>query len=333
MAKVGTSTVTRVMRGDRNVTAQTREAVLAAVRETGYQVNSLARGLKQRRSFVIGHLLRSMIPNPFYVEVARGVEDAAKAKRYTALTYNVQGISEAERSGIGIFLNWQAEALIFTTATDAANVDFAVSRMLPVVQVERPKSHAAPAILVDNSCGALAAMRHLTDLGHRDIAYIGGIPMGETSAYVERERIGAYRDALAAVGASGRELFHAGPRYLVDAENSLRPGYTAMQELLSSGRVPTAIQCVNDIVAAGALQALREAGLRVPEEVSVLGFDDTLGAYLSPPLTTVQLPAYQLGETAATMAIEAIEAGQPVKAPAPLRTKLILRRSLAAPRN
>lgn len=332
-AGVGTSTVTRVMRGDTNVTAETREAVLAAVRQTGYQVNSLARGLKQRRSFVIGHLLRSTVPNPFYVTVARGVEDVAKARGYTALTHNVQGASEAEFSGIDTFLNWQTEALIFTTATDGANVDLAVSRKIPVVQVERPKSSKAPAVLVDNYSGALAAMRHLTDLGHRDIAYIGGIPMSPASAYVERERIAAFRDALAAVGARGRESFLAGPLYLVDVENSLRPGYEAMAALLTSGRIPTAVQCINDIIAAGALQAIRDAGLRVPEDISVIGFDDTLGAYLSPQLTTVQLPAYELGQAAAAMVIDAVETGNPVVVPAPIEAALILRRSTASPRD
>ncbi len=332
LAGVGTSTVTRVMQGEGYVSAEAREVVLKAVKATGYQANSLARGLKQKRSFIIGHLLRSTIPNPFYVMVARGVEEVALAKGYTALTYNVQGEAEAERRGVQTFLNWRAEALIFTTATDGANVDFAVSRGVPVIQVERPKSTQAPGITVRNYAGALAAMRHLTDLGHRDIAYLGGLPVGPDAAYVERERIAAYRDAMAEVGASAEEYFLAGPKYLLDAEHSLEPGYKAMAGILSAGRRPTAVQCTNDIIAAGAMQAIREAGLRVPEDISVIGFDDTLGAYLAPQLTSVRLPAFELGQTAAQMVIDTLEGRDPPSnAPVELDAEIVLRHSTAAP--
>ena len=332
LAGVGTTTVTRVVQSQGYVSTETRDAVLAAVNQTGYQVNSVARSLKQRRSFVIGHLLRSTIPNPFYLMVARGVEDEARERGYTALTYNVQGEAEAERRGIEIFLNWRADALIFTTAVDAENVDFASTRGLPVVQVERPKSANAPGITVRNYAGAYAAMQHLIDLGHRKIAYIGGLPQAETLAYVEKERVGAYRDAMARIGRAPSEFFLAGPRYLQDAESSVRPGYDAAVRLLASGQRPTAIQCTNDIIAAGVLQAIREAGLRVPDDISVIGFDDTLGHYLTPQLTTVRLPAYELGQTAARMVIDAVEgttsqAGQTFQ----LDATLVLRQSTAKP--
>ncbi len=332
VAGVGTSTVTRVVHAQGYVAEKTRAAVVAAMEQTGYQVNSLARSLKQRRSFVIGHLLRSTIPNPFYLMVARGVEDEAKTRGYTALTYNVQGAAEAERRGIDTFLNWRADALIFTTPVVAENVDFAFARGVPVVQVERPKSTRAPGITVDNYAGASAAMQHLIALGHRNIAYVGGLPAAELAGYVEMERIGAYRDAMAAIGGTCEEYFLAGSRYLLDAENSLRPGYDSAVRLLSSARRPTAIQCANDIVAAGVLQAIREAGLSVPEDISVIGFDDTLGHYLAPQLTTVRLPAYELGQTAARMVIDAVEGRKPETPSVPqISAAFVQRRSTAAP--
>ncbi len=332
IAGVGTSTVTRVVQGQGYVAEETRVAVVSAMDQVGYQVNSLARSLKQRRSYVIGHLLRSTIPNPFYLMVARGVEDEAKTQGYTALTYNVQGAAEAERRGIDTFLNWRADALIFTTAVVAENVDFAFARGVPVVQVERPKSVHVPGITVDNYTGASSAMQHLIALGHRSIAYVGGLPAAELAGYVEMERIGAYRDAMASIGGICEEYFLAGSRYLLDAENSLRPGYDAAVRLLSSGRRPTAIQCANDIIAAGVLQAIRETGLRVPEDISVIGFDDTLGSYLTPQLTTVSLPAYELGQTAARMVIDAVEGRMPeVPTNARLSTSFVLRNSTAAP--
>ena len=333
LAGVGTTTVTRVVQSRGYVSTETRDAVLAAVQQTGYQVNSVARSLKQRRSFVIGHLLRSTIPNPFYLMVARGVEDVARSRGYTALTYNVQGEAEAELRGIETFLNWRADALIFTTAVVPENVDYAFARGLPVVQVERPKSANAPRITVNNYTGALDAMHHLSGLGHRDIAYVGALPIAEQAGYVEKERIAAYRDAMAAIGATPSEFFLAGPQYLQDAENSLRPGYDAAVRLLAADRRPTAIQCTNDIIAAGVLQAIGEAGLRVPDDISVIGFDDTLGHYLTPQLTTVRLPAYELGQTAAQMVIDAVEGATPQEALAlQLDATLVLRHSTARPR-
>ena len=305
-AGVGTTTVTRVLNGDRNVTEATRALVESAIQGTGYQVNSLARGLKQQRSFVIGHLLLSAVTNPFYVTVASGVEAYARTAGYTALTLNFERAPEAERRGIETFLNWRADALIFTTPLVAANVEFALARGLPVMQVERPKTAAAPGIKVNNTKGAQAAMRHLVDLGHREIAYIGGYPVTDQIGYVEQERVGAYREAMAAIGGAPREFFLAGPQYLTDAEHSLAPGYQATKALLAGPRRPTAIQCTNDIIAAGALQALREAGLDVPGDISIIGFDDTLGAYLAPQLTTVRLPAYELGQTAARLLIDGL---------------------------
>lgn len=332
-AGVGTSTVTRVMRGDGYVTPATRALVQAAVAATGYQVNSLARSLKQQRSFVIGHLLQSTVPNPFYITVASGVEAYARTRGYTALAFNFERAPEAERRGIETFLNWRADALIFTTPLDGGNVEFAVSRGIPVIQVERPKTAAAPGITVNNYTGALTAMRHLTDLGHRDIAYVGGLPLSGSIGYVERERVAAYHDALRAVGGSGAEFFLAGPQYLTDAEHSLSPGFEATQRLLAGPRRPTAIQCTNDIIAAGALQAIHQAGLDVPGDISVIGFDDTLGRYLAPQLTTVRLPAYELGQTAARLVIDALHGTNGgVIEPVSLDAELVLRRSTAAPR-
>ena len=309
-AGVATTTVARVINDKGYVAEDTRERVMKAVEATGYRVNSLARTLKSNRSNVIGHLLRSTDPNPFFVKVARGVEEYARGRSYTTLTYNMQGAAEAERRGIDTFLNWRVDALVFSTPVSEDNVAYAVKSGVPVVQVERPRSEAGHRITVKNYQGASRAMRHLLDLGHRSIAYIGEEPGSQGNAfadYVEEERFGAYRDAKKNHGAFDEALVRfTRPQ---SAEHIPGAGYgaRAMSSILDAGTKVTAVLASSDMIAAGVLQAVHASGLRSPEDVSVIGFDDTLSPYLSPLLTTVRLPAQKLGETAAKLLIDQLE--------------------------
>ena len=315
-AGVATTTVTRVLSKSGYVAEETRLRVEEALRTTGYSVNSLARSLKSDRSHIVGHLLRSTVPNPFYLLVARGVEDHVQSRGYTALTYNMQAHDEAERRGIETFLGWRADAIIITTPMQSAHVDYVVSRGVPVVQVERPLTLKAARVLVRNHTGATQAMQHLVELGHRRIAYIGPepLPPSELFGYVERERFGAYVEGMAAIGASTEGLIRFGQDFQVDVGTAQGHGFTAMRALLEEGVRPTAIFAENDILAAGAMQAIYGAGLSIPHDISIVGFDDTLAQYVSPLLTTVRLPARQLGMTAAQMVIDQIEHPQAANA-------------------
>jgi LacI family transcriptional regulator len=314
-AGVAVTTVTRVLNGTGYVSEDARDKVLKAVAETGYRVNSIARSLKRNRSNIIGHLLRSTIPNPFYVKVARGVEEAARDRGYTVLTYNVQNDPAAERRGIDTFLSWRADGLIFSTPIEADNVGYAVAARVPVVQVERPRSAAGHHITVRNRPAALTAMRHLADLGHRLIAYVGEAPgsqRNDLSDYVEQERFGAWREVMGEWGGADGRLVRFGQPYQIDETSAQGHGFTATRDLLAQVPRPTAILCSNDILAAGALQAIQQAGLRVPQDISVIGFDDTLAEYLSPLLTSIRLPARRLGRAAAGMVIDALESDEPL---------------------
>ena len=315
-AGVATTTVARVVNKSGYVAEETRRRVEDAIEATGYSANSLARSLRSDRSRVIGHLLRSTLPNPFFLRVARGVEEYAKAHGYTALTYNVQVQAEAERHGIETFVGWRADAIIFSTPVDAANVEFAAQRGMPVVQVERPMTLSASRILVRNFDSAVMALRHLVDLGHRRIAFVGpeprsSPPFAESFAYVDKERFGAYRAVLSEIGASTEGLIKFGEGYRDDVASAQGHGFSATRELLAQPLRPTAIYTANDILAAGAMQAIYEAGLRIPRDISVIGFDDTLAQYLSPLLTTIRQPARRLGMAAAKLVIDQIEGNQP----------------------
>ena len=332
-AGVATATVARVLKAEGYVAEETRARVLQAVASTGYRANSLARSLKQNRSYVIGHLLKSTVPNPFYVEVARGAEERARLRGYAVLTANVQHDAEAERRAIDTFLGWRADALIFSTPTDARNVEATHARHVPLVQVERPRAPVGHRIVVRNYAPAVEAMRHLRSHGHSRIAYVGAelLPPAALYGYVERERFEAYRDVMA--DALEPALIRFGEAYTIDLPSAHGHGYRATRDLLAGESPPTAIMASNDILAAGALQAIHEAGLRCPDDVSVVGFDDTIAGFLTPLLSTVRLPARSLGDLAATLVIDQIEGvGAPEPKSLALDAVFVARDSTARPR-
>jgi LacI family transcriptional regulator len=335
---VTTATVARVLKARGYVSEATRTRVLQAVDATGYRPNSLARSLRQSRSHVIGHLLKATVPNPFYVEVARGVEEEARARGYTVLTANVQHDAETERRAVETFLGWRADGLIFSTPADAANVEHVLAQRVPLAQVERPRSQDGHRLVVRNYPSAVTAMRHLADLGHRRIAYVGADLLPEDGptalyGYVERERLQAWCDVMAAVGAATDGLAWFGEAYTIDQPTAQGHGYRATQALLAARERPTAIFASNDILAAGALQAIHEAGLNCPRDISVVGFDDTLAGFLTPLLTSVRLPARRLGATAVRMVIDEIEGKGPGGQQVALDAEFVLRRSTAAARS
>jgi DNA-binding LacI/PurR family transcriptional regulator len=333
-AGLSTATVARVLHNNGYVADATREKVMHAVNATGYQINSIARSLKRSRSNVIGHLLQSTVPNPFFVKVARGVEEFAQQHGYTTLTYNVQGDAEAERKGVETFLGWRVDAIIFTTPLAAENVDRALSAGVPVIQVERPRSEKGFSLVVDNASGAREAMAHLLSLGHRHIAYVGQRPGSQNNIfadYVEEQRFGAYRDALKAINALDESIIAFGEAYRLSDADAHGLGYQAMNGWLDAGKRPTAVFAASDILAAGVLQAIHEHGLQVPQNISVVGFDDTLAPFLAPELTTIYLPAHELGVAAAKLALDHISGKTGIaEAVQKFTTRLITRASTAA---
>ncbi len=263
----------------------------------------------------------------------RGVEDYAQQHGYTTLTYNVQGDAEAERKGVETFLGWRVDAIIFTTPIAAENVDRAIGAGVPVIQVERPRSDKGILLTVDNYAGAQEAMAHLVSLGHRRIAYVGQRPGSQENRfadYVEEERFGAYRDALTALGVFDEKLVAFGAAYTLSDMDAHGLGYKAMNVWLDAGDRPTAVFASSDLLAAGVLQATNEHGLNVPRDISVIGFDDTLAPFLAPELTTVYLPAHELGIAAAKLALEHIGGKPGIAQPLErFKTHLVLRASTA----
>ncbi|MCB0046642.1 MAG: LacI family DNA-binding transcriptional regulator [Caldilineaceae bacterium] len=311
-AGLSTATVTRVLQQRGYVAEETKDQVLAAIEETGYRVNTLARALRQQQTKTLGHLLHCISPNPFFARVALGAEKEAHRYGYNVLLYNVEGDPAEERRGVETLLDRRVDGIIFTTAVDPENVQLAVSNGVPVVQVERITHVETHAVLIDNYAGSSAAMEHLIELGHERIAYIGGDPhyyqkRGEPTSYrlIEEERLAGYVDVLNKYGLPvDKQLVALGEYYSMEDGGFAGDGALYTEEFLGVANPPTAIFATCDILAAGALQTLYRHGLGVPDDMSVVGFDGTYAPFLTPSLTTVQQPMLEIGGRAAQILIE-----------------------------
>lgn len=337
-AGVSTSTVARVVHGKGYVSPATRERVEAAMREGGFRLNLVASGLKRRRPTTIGTLLHETLPNPFFAEIALGIEHAARAQEYNVLLSNARGTADGERAGVETLLAQQVAAIVFATPVDAANVELARRAGAAVVEVETPLSGAGGRVLVDDRVGAQAAVRHLLELGHERIGFLGepwrDRRAGDTGPEREvDERLAGYRDALAEAGMAPDDALEVVGEYTRDAGwASLRTGRDYVATLLERAPDATAVFAASDLLAAGALQELYARRIRVPDDVSVIGFDDTFATHLAPALTTVRQPMFELGAEAAGLAIALAATPGLRRREVRLRTELVVRASTAAPR-
>lgn len=330
-AGVSTATVARVLHGRGFVSKESRKRVEAAIDKTGYRLNVLAQSLRQQRTKTIGHLLTSISPNPFFAGVELGVENEAIQNGYSVLIWNIFEDPQRETLGVETFIQRQVDAIIFTTPIEPKNVEMALSAQIPVIQVERPTEVPSHKVLVDNYTGAASATEHLIQLGHQRIGFIGGDPRHyRTDLSVDRQRLSGYRDTLRKNHITPSKNWYASGKYY-----SIEDGYQVMERFLKDGEV-TAVIAACDILAAGALQAIYRHNLRVPEDISVVGFDDTYAPYLTPPLTTVRQPMFEIGQMAARIAIEDLNSAS--KQPSGdyrierLSTELSVRYSTCAPK-
>lgn len=335
LAGVSTATVARVIHNNGYVADETRKAVEAAIAESRYQLNGLAQGLRKRRTFSIGHVLGSIWPNPFFASVAMGVEAEANRLGCGVLIANTQGSVEGERKAVEMLIRRRVDAILFTTCANSDNLLMAMNQGIPVTQIERSTEVDTDSVTVDNLTGSADATRHLIEHGHRRIAFLGVAP-GRASnshaqamdALVERERLEGYQETLAAHGiAQDPDLLDLDESYY---DLNRARSVTERWLQLPTHRRPTAIFAACDVLAAGVLQQLYASGLRVPEDMSVIGFDDTDAQYLTPPLTTVAQPMSDLGSSAARLALQRLDAEGAVGPPwkhVRLSTRLVVRAS------
>lgn len=323
-AGVSRTTVSLVL-NDRgpSIPQGTRQRVLDAAQALGYEPDHAARGLVGGRSETIALVLlqtaEQISSDALLAETLRGLASAARSAHFRVL---VETAASSRPSFNDLLRSGRVEGLIVSGPMfEDSNLSELVDDGFSIVIQGHMPGLAAASVDIDNVAGARVAVEHLLALGHTRIACITNAPLTYTAA---ADRLAGYREAIAAAGLPLDDALVA------EGAFDARSGHDAMAGLLSGGR-PEAVFAASDVVALGAIGAIREAGLRVPEDISLIGFDDIpLAAYFDPPLTTIRLPAHELGLAAGGALLDVI-AGRDV----PLRTLLATRivvRSSTAPR-
>jgi LacI family transcriptional regulator len=302
------------------VSAETATRVTEAAREMGYMPNSIARSLKTSRSMTVGVILPDLT-NPLFPPMVRGIEDALLTACFTALLANTDNDPERARAVIDALALRQVDGWISAVATLH---DPHLNRAgIPIVLLNRQDEDGTPAVIGDDHGGIAQAIDHLAGLGHRRIAHVAGPQALSTG--LARHR--AYRAVMAKHHlAAGRELVRFGESF------TEREGARGLASLLDAGVEFTAVLAGNDLMALGCYDALAERGLRCPEDVSVIGFNDMPFAdKFAPPLTSVRIPHHEMGRRAAEQLLARI--GGEVDGPAltVLGAELVERGSTAPP--
>ena len=325
MARVSLGTVSHVLNNSVEVREPLRKRVLEAVQATGYQPSQLARGLRRVKTNMIGMIIPD-ITNPFFPAVVRGAEDIAFSNGYRLILCNTDNDHSKELVHLDALRTYLPAGLIVIPSnfSDLTAQAESYSRVgTGVVCIDRlPKNWSGDSVTANNEEGAYNAIRHLLQMGHTTLAVITG-PLHLTNA---KERLLGFKRALREAG------LHLAPEYVQETTFDKLGGHSKTQILLRLIPRPTAIFAGNDMIALGALLAIREAGLRCPEEISLVGFDDLdLAESTNPSLSSVSQSGYQLGTTAARILLDRLEGDKGPAKHIVLETSLKLRQSVAPP--
>ena len=305
-AGVSHSTVSRALHDSSLISPEVRQRIQQLAHEMGYTPNAVAQSLKGKRTNTIGLVVTS-IADPFVGRVVRGIEDVAQAAGVNVFLSVSNNDPQREMVVIETFHRRRVDGVISAAAQISGPYTQRLAQIkMPTVLVNQQAETDAGqlhSVEVDDYTGARQAVEHLIGMGHGRIGYLGAGNRPRSN----RRRTTGYRDALAAAGIPAHEAFMrmapAEHRYHTD---DVADGQTFLPELLAAG--VTAVFCYNDMIAVGALLACRELGVRVPEQVSIVGFDDIeIARYVTPPLTTVHQPKLRLGELAMQMLLDILE--------------------------
>ena len=318
---VSPSTVSRALGDSPLVNNETRQRILKAARKLGYERNELARGLVKGTSWAVG-LVVPDITNPFFSDVARGVSEIADRVGYGVILCNTDGRIDRELSYIRLLRRKRVDGLLICSATlDAPFIQDLTAAGTPFVLVSRLSADSdVPYVVTDDQAGGRLAVEHLVDLGHRRIGFIGG----PEDVQASRDRMDAYFGVLA------EHAIHVPDTWCCHADFTQTAGRQAGQRMLSLVERPTAIFAANDVTALGVLEVAEGVGLRVPQDLSLVGYDDI--SYAALPriqLTTVAQPAIEMGQIAADWLFGMIEDGAAPLLQRTLAPRLVVRSTTA----
>jgi LacI family transcriptional regulator, galactose operon repressor len=327
LAAVSHQTVSRVINDQASVSAPTRRRVMAAIEQLGYVPSPMARGLLSNRTHSLG-MVTADVSDGFFARAVAGAEAEARRRDYYLIVGSVEESPDdaEERGYLRLMLERRVEGLILARPAvplSAEGLTGTGRAGIPLVSIGSADVPGFTVVDVDNRRGGFDATEHLLALGHRAIATITG-PVEWPSAVA---RLEGYTDALAARGGAVDD------RLVENAHDwGLESGDRATAALLDRGVPFTALFAHSDLIAVGAIRRLRQAGRRIPEDVSVVGFDDLpIAGYVDPPLTTVHQPMREVGALAASTLLDRIAGGEAVAGPQLLPAELIVRSSTAPP--
>ncbi|GLX77364.1 DNA-binding transcriptional regulator CytR [Thalassotalea insulae] len=300
LAGVSTATVSRALKNPDMVNVKTRERIFKAIAEAGYRPNVLASSVKTGRSNSLVVLVPNL-SNPFFLKIIQGIEQAAQESGYSVLLGDTQGDPAREHEYAGMVLSNRADGLIhldhsFPFSKNDERLAENVAMVSVCERIVADKKY--PVVELDNYSACRALANHLVSYGHQNF----GVICGQKESQIYRDRLGGIKSVLT------EEAIELDDSLVVGGEYSIEAGETGARELLANPNRPTAIFCFNDDIAIGAIHEIKKHGLRVPDDISVVGFDNIkVSGYIDPPLTTIDQPAYEMGRTAVEVVLQQIK--------------------------
>jgi LacI family transcriptional regulator len=324
LAKVSPTTVSHVINETRFVMPETKERVYKAMKKLKYQPNLLARSLATGRTHTVG-LVISDIRNPFYPELVQGVEELSVKNDYNVFLCNTDYDIEKGLKSIGALIKRKIDGIIVASSqVDSSVIDQLVDTDVNFVLVDWCKRNIkVDSLYFDYKVGISEAISHLISLGHKDVYFISGPKKLKTAEIRMRNFIDAIE------GHKDSCLSYK----ILEGNHKMDGGYKAARKILKEKELPTAIMCSNDLTAIGVMKALQNGGIKVPDEISIIGLDNiALTEIVSPELTTIELERYEIGKTAMEMMLKRIRDKELPKQICIFKTKLIIRKSTAKSR-
>lgn len=322
-AGVSIATVSKVVNGkDCNISAATRQRVLKTINELNYVPNRIASSMVTKNTYTIGLLIPD-ITNPFFPEIARGVEDYANKAGYQVVLCNSDNDLKKESEYIHMFQEKMVDGIIITSSASRASEEHSRNYMkigIPIITVDRDMKDCKTQgkILVDNTKGAFEAVSYMIGKGYKKILHLSG----SMNSIPSIQRFNGYKKALKHCNIGFNSDLYFEGTYDVDS------GYKGIKEVINKKIDFDSVFCGNDLIAIGAMKAIKELGLKIPKDIGIMGFDNIyISELVTPSLSTVKQPNYNMGYKAAQLLINAIKNPSKTEGEVVLETELIIRES------